>query len=1014
LLEPRQAAGIFGVLIWAVLGVSDPGGGQTLWALPDTYKPAPDEMPVSSNAVWSQANSLVQLAAAAGENEGFHLLIRADSPGLDNLEVSVSGLRGSHGVIPEGNVRLFREGFFDVPYISEVWGHPLLGTTGLLPDPLIPFVDPFGSGREIGVPFDVAVGTSRPVWVSVDVPRDAQAGVYIGSLTLHDRDTSIDLATVRLMIEVWDFALPAEPSLHTFYNLERDTVGELYHTTLPSELDTLMANHYQELASRRIGAGYSLHAEPSYDNGTGFDWAASGVDAFYEEWLGARHMPTYGVVPIFTEGEYRIQTPGGAPYTTADLMPGSHFHTQARLFHERVWDYLDGKGWLSKSVVYMVDDTGEIGDEPYDGPPSGYDRLRSWADILHGLDPLFPEKRLRLLVAGDSIIPSAPYADLTGACDVWDMYMDEVDQNGDKYRERFAAWPEEQLWLVPNAYGDFIDYPAGYHRSLGSFAYKHGAKGIEQWDVLAWFDGGENYVDPWVPSNLSPVWGWGAGALFWPGYNIENRGIDIEGPIISLRLELQRQSLEDYEYLALLEGAGLGLVAQALARAAVPGRLFDGVEPSVDQVLRSRRLAGEILHAGGTPTATVQGVVRDTSAAPVGGALVRTETLAVETGSDGSYSITVVPGEHVLNASHRDFLSHAVHAVVAEGEVLTGLDFTIARMGTSVASLFNSFETAGDLWESDPGVTLSRDSAFVSDLGFSMHASFDEAVSDQAIYTEAFVPADWAAYDYLEFDGYSESPYLTELELDIYDGNWTNLFFRIVYLRPGEWNRFRIPTGDIDRAIDLSDVHAMEIYVDAFGKATRDIHLDRFRLVQITGRDTSPPDAPEALTAVGRTNFVDLTWSAPDMDSGGPPLTGLAGYRLYRSETGGGPYDLLNPTYEIAEPAFRDLEVRGGRTYFYTVSAVDDAGNESGASAEASATPRGRGLGTSLRVVRAAGDPSLLWDPIIGAVFRVERSLDPAFTLGLMTVADITEPRFTDTGAGAQRETYFYRVLVED
>jgi fibronectin type 3 domain-containing protein len=40
----------------------------------------------------------------------------------------------------------------------------------------------------------------------------------------------------------------------------------------------------------------------------------------------------------------------------------------------------------------------------------------------------------------------------------------------------------------------------------------------------------------------------------------------------------------------------------------------------------------------------------------------------------------------------------------------------------------------------------------------------------------------------------------------------------------------------------------------------------------------------------------------------------------------------------VKTPAFRDTKVEGGKTYFYSVSAVDARGNESGRSEEASET----------------------------------------------------------------------------
>src|SRR5256886_704477 len=101
--------------------------------------------------------------------------------------------------------------------------------------------------------------------------------------------------------------------------------------------------------------------------------------------------------------------------------------------------------------------------------------------------------------------------------------------------------------------------------------------------------------------------------------------------------------------------------------------------------------------------------------------------------------------------------------------------------------------------------------------------------------------------------------------------------------------------------------------------------------VTVTPRDTFPPAVPQGLVAAvlpgatPGTVVVDLSWSIS-------LETDLAGYRVYRSEqedTRGQPLnqDLL-PT-----PALRDTSVEPGHRYWYSVTAVDRAGNESASGA---------------------------------------------------------------------------------
>ena len=95
-------------------------------------------------------------------------------------------------------------------------------------------------------------------------------------------------------------------------------------------------------------------------------------------------------------------------------------------------------------------------------------------------------------------------------------------------------------------------------------------------------------------------------------------------------------------------------------------------------------------------------------------------------------------------------------------------------------------------------------------------------------------------------------------------------------------------------------------------------------------KDVYPPAVPTGLQAVfsgpGQPPFIDLLW-APDTDAD------LAGYNVYRGE-GGGQRNRINSDL-VKTPAFRDANVAAGKNYQYSVSAVDERGNESAHSEEA-------------------------------------------------------------------------------
>jgi endonuclease I len=101
------------------------------------------------------------------------------------------------------------------------------------------------------------------------------------------------------------------------------------------------------------------------------------------------------------------------------------------------------------------------------------------------------------------------------------------------------------------------------------------------------------------------------------------------------------------------------------------------------------------------------------------------------------------------------------------------------------------------------------------------------------------------------------------------------------------------------------------------------------------GGDTTPPATVSGLVASVNGSSVDLDWANNSE-------TDLAGYTVYRSAQSGGPYGALNGAL-LSNSAYQDSTVSAGNTYYYVVTATDTSGNESGNSAQVSATVSGGG-----------------------------------------------------------------------
>ncbi|SRR5579871_1540538 len=115
--------------------------------------------------------------------------------------------------------------------------------------------------------------------------------------------------------------------------------------------------------------------------------------------------------------------------------------------------------------------------------------------------------------------------------------------------------------------------------------------------------------------------------------------------------------------------------------------------------------------------------------------------------------------------------------------------------------------------------------------------------------------------------------------------------------------------------------------VARYGSETVESDQPASSMATVTARDVFPPAPPTGLEAavIPATSSmpanIELSWAISSEAD-------LAGYYVYRSEDENSLGERVNPEI-LPSPAFRDISVQSGRRYFYRVSALDRAGNES-------------------------------------------------------------------------------------
>jgi len=254
-------------------------------------------------------------------------------------------------------------------------------------------------------------------------------------------------------------------------------------------------------------------------------------------------------------------------------------------------DYLAQRGWLDRAYTYWYD-------EP---APDDYPFVVKGMDLIHRSDP-----RLRRLLT-EQYDPA-----LAGHVDIWTPIFPAFDVSWARSRQ---ALGEQVWWYVctgpkspyPN---NFIDHPGIEHRLRFWMAWQYGVQGDLYWDTTYWTNDDvfppPRLQDPWSdPMSYNyygsiGIWGNGDGRLLYPPRAWSDGRTRVEGPTPSIRLELIREGIEDYEYLWMLRDAADRLEAiggdRSLVNAArdlvnVPASLFSSLTDFTDDpgLIESRR-----------------------------------------------------------------------------------------------------------------------------------------------------------------------------------------------------------------------------------------------------------------------------------------------------------------------------------------------------------------------------------------------------------------------------------------
>jgi hypothetical protein len=409
------------------------------------------------------------------------------------------------------------------------------------------FPDPLLSSPEIAVP----ANRTQAVWITVRIPEETKKGVYQGEIRVKADEEEEQVA---LSIKVHPFCLPRKPSLYLTNWLDLGSLEHFYRAERFSGkwwavIDQVAANmgaHRQNVILTPLQELVAFHKTE-----IGYRCDFSRLDRWIEV------FGRYGVTDL-VEGSHLAGRSGGwnSEFAFHEMTihdPNGHAHVLPRvpvtdperqyllrIFLTQVYEHLDELGAAGRLVLHLAD-------EPVEANMASYRGLSAF---------------VRSVLPTVQRIDAVMHEGLEGAVDI---RVPQLQCLKDDFEARPAA---EDLWFYtclapqgpyPNR---FLDFSSLKTRILHWMNWRYRTKGYLHWGYNYWRQWqGAAFCNPFYTATgeserlaggalrLPP----GDPCVVYPGEN---------GICNSIRWEMVRKGMEDYEYLRILEeriaGAGQG------------------------------------------------------------------------------------------------------------------------------------------------------------------------------------------------------------------------------------------------------------------------------------------------------------------------------------------------------------------------------------------------------------------------------------------------------------------------
>lgn len=525
----------------------------TIWAAPSEQKIRPDDPVENNNLVWTKEDKRINVFGAGNQHVAFQVIITTPVPkghhpkAADGFFIKSSDLTSEQGkTIPKEQIKLYLE-----HYILLYGKSSAIGATGYWPDALAPLQVPFNMQAFYGNSRYGVVG-NRPVWVDVSIPPKISAGIYKGTISVTQNGKPLENLNVE--VKVYGFSLPEKTHLITYMNISKGWLARFYHKSDSSKgIDQLTQTYYKFLYGHRMEPWFNDQLQPKIIVNDG-KVTVQFNDERYKYYMDS--LNTNRVLLNSYPSELRNQL-SSKPFSP-------EFKQEAGSYLSQVADYFKKHGWEDRLVF----------NSPIDEPGSkeDYENTRLWADLVHKAAPGVP------FLATKTPVTSKAHSDwgtLAGYVNNFSIHGNAL--NDPEVKQAIIeeqAKGGEMTWYISCDQGYpqpnyFIDAPALDPVMIPWITARYHMNGILYWALNYW----PETANPWLDavtfhSGFLCSDGYvlnGEGSLLYPGdYTKRYTGQpNVDGPVSSIRFELLREGIQDYEYLWMLKNLGAKDFAEA-------------------------------------------------------------------------------------------------------------------------------------------------------------------------------------------------------------------------------------------------------------------------------------------------------------------------------------------------------------------------------------------------------------------------------------------------------------------